>query len=451
MNNKNISKVFIQYALPTIVGMMIVAMQSIIDGMFVSRGVGPQGLAAINLAMPLISVLFSVSIMIASGGVVISGIAMGKGDECKVRGYTSLTLVVLVVTSAVLSLWMLPNLKAICYALGSDDALYPYVSDYLKVISVGLFFFVSPSFTEAFVRLRGKPAWVFVSGLTACLLNVALDWLFVLRFGWGMEGAAAATVIANASAALALLKQVKFGKVMGGRDEVSRIFFNGSSEMITSVAAAVTTFIFNLIIMEHIGYMGVAALTIVYYFNMIVNYSTLGMAQAMYPLVAYNVGAKDFNSVKALLNIALKYSFAVGAGVYLFILLFKGPIIGAFANGNQELISLTRYAASYLTVAYLFSFVNIIGSGFHTAIECPIESAVIATLKSFVFVIAPLLTLPVFLQSMGFDYNLGIWLSVPIGEVLCVMVTVPLLKRSLRRLKIKISPHTPDRAHTLVG
>lgn len=435
MDNRNIGKTFIRYALPTIVGMMIVAFQSIIDGIFVSRGVGPLGLAAINLVMPLISVLFSVAIMITFGGVVISGVALGEGNVKKVNGYTSFTLLVLFITSMALSVVMLPNLKYICYALGSNDELYPYVSDYLKVILWGLFVFISPSFTEAFVRLRGKPEWVFFSELTSCILNIILDWLFVLEFGWGMKGAAAATVIADGSAALLLVKQIKFGKIVGGRSEVARIFFNGSSEMITSVATAVTIFIFNLILMEHIGYMGVAALTIVYYFNMIVNYSTFGMSQAMYPLVSYNVGAKNFVGVKGLLDIAMKYSFFVGLSVYLLVLFFKEPIIGVFANGNEELSFLTSYAASYLTLIYLFSFINIIGSGFHTAIERPVESAVIAVFKSFVFVIVPLLTLPEVFEDFGWDYNLGIWLSVPVGELFCLIITIPLLKRSLVRLE----------------
>ena len=435
MQHNHIHKTFIQYAAPTIIGMMIVALQSIIDGMFVSKGVGPQGLAAINLVIPLVSVFFSIAIMITSGGVVISGVAKGEGNENKVKGYTSLTLLILAITSISLTLISLPNLRTICYALGSDDTLYPYVRDYLSILVYGLFFFVSPSFTEAFVRLREKPGWVFVSGLISCTLNVLLDWLFVLELKWGMQGAALATVIANFVAALALLKEVKFGHLQGGKREVLRIFFNGSSEMITSVATAVTTFIFNLIVMQHIGYLGVAALTIVYYFNMIVNYSTFGMSQAMYPLVSYCVGAKDFIGVKRLLFIALKYSFGVGLSVYLLILFFKNPIIGVFVNGNEELASLTRYAASYLTIAYLFSFINIIGSGFHTAIERPIESALIAILKSFVFVIGLLLILPPALQSLGWDYNLGIWLSVPIGEVLCMLITFPLLRKSLRRLR----------------
>lgn len=438
MNKQNISRIFIKYALPTIVGMMIVSLQSIIDGMFVSKGVGPQGLAAINLVMPLVSVLFSISIMIASGGVVIGGIALGEGDEHKVRGYTTLTLVIQLVAFLLVSSVMLLGLEDICYALGCDDALFPYVYDYLWIIAVGAFFFVSPSFAEAFVRLRDKPEWVFVSGLTSCLLNVLLDWWFVLGLGWGMQGAAIATVIANFIAAILLASQIKFGRIVGSISDVYRILFNGSSEMITSIAAAVTTYIFNIILMRHIGYMGVAALTIVYYLNMIVNYSTLGMSQAMYPLVAYQVGARNFEGVNTLLRIALKYSFIVGLSVYLLVLLFKGPIIAIFSNGNEELASLTQDAATYMTIGYLCSFVNIIGSGFHTAIERPIESAVIAILKSFVFVVIPLMTLPVFFQLIDLDYNTGIWLSVPIGEMCCLAVTIPLLKHSLRQLRTRI-------------
>lgn len=83
----------------------------------------------------------------------------------------------------------------------------------------------------------------------------------------------------------------------------------------------------------------------------------------------------------------------------------------------------------------MFSFINIIGSGFHTAIERPVESAVIAVLKSFVFVIVPLLTLPEVFETFGWDYNLGIWLSVPVGELFCLTITIPLLKRSLVRLE----------------
>lgn len=434
MEEKTINKTFINYAIPTIVGMLVVSFQTIIDGMFVSKGIGPYGLASVNLAMPLINVLYSIAIMIVSGGIVISGIAQGKGDESATKGYTSLTFVIFTIASLIISAVILLNLRSICYALGADDSLFPYLKDYLSIMGAGMFMLTIPCFTEAFCRLYGEPNKVFVSGFVSCVVNIILDWIFVLEFGWGMKGAAIATIIANFMAAMALASYVKMGRIIGGKREIMKIFFNGSSEMITSVASAVTAFVFNIMIMKHIGYLGVAALTIVLYFNMIVNFSTMGMAQAMYPLLSYSLGAKNYVNIRHLLMIALKYSFIIGASVYFIILIFKRPIINLFANGNVELADMTEYAATYMTLAYFVSFINIIGSGFHTAIEKPVESAVIALFKSFIFSIGVLLILPVTFEAVGLDYNLGIWLSVPVGEFLCLTITVPLLVHSMRKL-----------------
>ena len=223
---------FARYALPSIIGMLIVGLQTIIDGLFVGRGVGALGLAAVNIAMPLISSMLSVSIMIISGGIVITGIAKGQGDETRAKGYTSLTFVTLLVTIAALSVLVGLFLKPLCYFLGSNDEVYPFVRQYLGIIGCGFIFYCIPNFTEAFTRLNGKPNWVFVSGVICCVVNIVLDYFFVLRFGWGVAGAAIATCVANTTAALVLFRFVRFGKMMGGRKEIKKMFFNGSSEML---------------------------------------------------------------------------------------------------------------------------------------------------------------------------------------------------------------------------
>lgn len=440
MKETDVKTLFVRYALPTVIGMLVVSFQCIIDGIFVSNGVGPQGLAAVNITMPLTSMFFSIAIMIVSGGVVICGIAQGKGDQRLTEGYTTLTLVTMAVTCAILSVLVLAFLRPISFALGANEMLYPYVTEYLSVFALTVFFYVSPCFTEAFVRLYQKPNLVFVSGLICCLVNVLLDWWFVIGLDMGMRGAAIATVTANFSAAVVLFSQIRLGRMAGNWHDVRRIFFNGSSEMLTFIAAAVTTYVFNLILMEHIGYLGVAALTIVFYFNMIVNFSTVGLSQAMYPLIAYNVGAKAYQHILILLKVALKYSFIIGLLAYVVLYLFKEPIIGLFSDGNEELGQMTAYAATYMTLTYWVSFINIIGSGFHTAIERPIESALIAVCKSLVFVLVSLLALPPLFESLGWGYDLGIWMSIPVGEVCCLAVTVPLLLRSLQKLKVKLAP-----------
>ena len=157
MGVSDINRRFLHFAAPSIVGMLIVSFQIMIDGLFVSSGVGVLGLAAVNISMPLVNVLMSVAVMIVSGGIVICGIAQGQGRDELVRGYTTLTLIVCVVTLTLLSVLILIFLKDICYLLGSDDEVYPYVRTYLGILSGAVVFYIIPNFTEAFTRLAGKP------------------------------------------------------------------------------------------------------------------------------------------------------------------------------------------------------------------------------------------------------------------------------------------------------
>ncbi|MGN0033090.1 MAG: MATE family efflux transporter, partial [Candidatus Limimorpha sp.] len=350
-----------------------------------------------------------------------------------VRGYTTLTFLVCVITLSLLSVLILIFLKDICYLLGSDDEVYPYVRTYLGILSGAVVFYIIPNFTEAFSRLAGKPNKVFTSGVICCVVNIVLDYFFIMRFGWGMAGAAVATCVANSTAAVVLAPNVRFGKVAGGWKEVGRIFYNGCSEMLNSVSAAIAMFMFNLVLMREIGSLGVAAMTIVYYINMVVNMSVYGLSQALYPLMSYELGARSYQRIKALLVISLKSSGAIGVAVFVLAQVFKHPLVSVFSDGNQELVSLAITAVSIVTTHYLLSFVNIIGSSFHTAVERPVESAAIALCRSLVFVSLPLLLLP---RLIG---DTGIWLSMPVAELLTLFVSLPLYIKTLRRLKLRLN------------
>ena len=133
----------------------------------------------------------------------------------------------------------------------------------------------------------------------------------------------------------------------------------------------------------------------------------------------------------------MKYSFFIGLTAYIFLLFFKEPFIELFTDGNAELAEMTSQAAAFITLAYLVSFVNTIGSSFHTSIEKPLESALISLCKSLIFVLIPLLTLPGLFEAAGLDFKTGIWLSIPVGEVLCLAVTIPLMIHSFDKLKAK--------------
>ena len=430
-HDKSIQRELLAYALPSIVGMVIVGIQTFVDGIFVAKGVGTLGLAAVNLSMPMISVMLSVTIMIISGGIVVAGVEKGRGNEPLARGYTTLTFAVLAAAGVLMALLVGLNLKRLCYFLGANDAVYPHMRRYLGVIGCGFLFYCIPNFTEAFNRLAGRPNWVFLSGTICCVVNVVLDYFFVLRLDMGTLGAAVATCAANSSAAVVLAPNVRMGRIRGNWATVKRMMFNGSSELFTSVSAAVTTFVFNLVLMRQIGPTGVAALTIVNYLNFFVNISIFGLSQALFPLMSFQLGTRSYNGISTLLRTALMLSGCIGVGTYLLVQLLKGPIVGVFANGDAQLLEVAWTATTLVTIHYLFSFANIIGSSFHTAVERPIESVAIAVCRCIVFVMPPLFLLtPLIGQT-------GIWLSMPIAEVLTLCVSLPLMARTLRRLKVR--------------
>ena len=412
LGNEPIKKTFFRYALPSILGLLIVSMQIMIDGVFVGNVVGARGLAAINISMPYINTLMSVGMMIIAGGGVISAIHLGKGDNKRSGEIASFTLVALIGILSLLSLISFLSLDKLIIFLGADQSLSPMVRAYLGPMLLLTVFLNSPIYTETFARIGGKPNAVFLSGIVCCLSNITLDYLFIVKWSLGISGAAYATAIANFLGALTLLRyffkghlQIHLERPVGSYKLLKDMLFNGCSEMLTVVAASVTTFLFNRIIMNYIGELGVSALTIVFYVNNLVNISLYGLAQALQPIVAYNLGARQIERIYEVLKVALFTGGSIGLLSFIAMKFYSLSLIELFTKGDAELTLLASRAVKYFVFAYLVSFVNIIASSFHTAIEKPMESAALALLRSLILVAVFLVVLPPFLGSDPFAHE----------------------------------------------
>ena len=434
--NENITKLFFKFAIPSIFGMLIVSLQVMVDGMFLGQNVGAIGLAAVNLSMPLINFLMSIGIMICVGGGVITSIYKGNQKLKKSYEITAITLGILIFVLEFLSIIVLLNLDFFIKVLGANENIYPYVKDYMIPMMVGAFFYTSPIFTETFVKIEEKPHFVFLSGLTCLIFNVVLDYFLIVRLKLGMTGGASATIIACAFGFFALLPNLHFKlpkkSIKYYINDIKNIFYNGSSEMLSVVSSTFAMYLFNLVIMDKIGILGVSALTIVFYINQILNISLYGLSQALQPLVAYNLGAKNLNKIKKVLKVSLITGGSLGIIAYIGSHFWGTFIIRIFSKGNQELISLAKSALFYVSFAYLISFANIISTSFLTSIEKPLESVVVSMGRSIIFIVIPLFTLPNLLGAKG------IWLSIPIAEILCLIVSFYLMKKAILYLEKKL-------------
>lgn len=437
LETENITKLFFKFAIPSIFGMLIVSLEIMIDGMFLGRNVGPLGLAAVNLSMPLINFLMSVGLMICVGGGVITSIYFGKKKLNKARELTSITLMLLIGVLEFLSLIVLFNLDFFINFLGANEEVYPYVRAYMIPMMIGAFFYTSPIFTETFVKIEEKPNLVFVSGSVCLTFNALLDYLFIQKFQWGMVGGATATLLACMFGFLALLPNLHFKLPQKSLriyiNDIKNIFFNGSSEMLSVVSSTFAMYLFNLTLMKKIGVLGVSALTIVFYINQMLNISLYGLSQALQPLVAYNLGARHLDKIKKVLRVSLITGGTLGAVAYIGSHIWGGFIIGIFSKGNQELMSLAKTALFYISFAYLISFLNIISTSFLTSIEKPIESVVVSLGRSIVFIAIPLFILPDLIGAKG------IWLSIPIAELMCLVVSYFLMKKAIAQITWRLT------------
>ena len=437
LETENITKLFFKFAIPSIFGMLIVSLEIMIDGMFLGRNVGPLGLAAVNLSMPLINFLMSVGLMICVGGGVITSIYFGKKKLNKARELTSITLMLLIGVLEFLSLIVLFNLDFFINFLGANEEVYPYVRAYMIPMMIGAFFYTSPIFTETFVKIEEKPNLVFVSGSVCLTFNALLDYLFIQKFQWGMVGGAVATLLACMFGFFALLPNLHFKLPQKSLriylKDIKNIFFNGSSEMLSVVSSTFAMYLFNLTLMKKIGVLGVSALTIVFYINQMLNISLYGLSQALQPLVAYNLGARHLDKIKKVLRVSLITGGTLGAIAYIGSHIWGGFIIGIFSKGNQELISLAKTALFYISFAYLISFLNIISTSFLTSIEKPIESVVVSLGRSIVFIAIPLFILPDLIGAKG------IWLSIPIAELMCLVVSYYLMKKAIAQITWRLT------------
>ncbi|MGB6127650.1 MAG: MATE family efflux transporter, partial [Psychrilyobacter sp.] len=406
---------------------------------FIGNIVGPRGLAAVNLSMPYMITIMSIVMMISAGGAVLASISLGKNQKQKAGEIATFTLISYLVIVGIISIGSLFILDKIILFLGADLGLLPLVKAYMKPSLLLCIVLNLPIYTETFARVGEKPNSVFLSGFICCLSNIVLDYLFIVKFGWGMSGAAYATAIANLLGGLALFgyffngkSQIQFFKLKGDFKLLKNILYNGSSEMLTVVSTSVAAFLFNRIIMKEIGEIGVSALTIVFYVNTIVNISLYGLAQALQPIISYNLGAKRIEKIYDVLKISLITGGSIGIVFFILMKFYSGPIVNIFTNGNIELTNLTNEAIAYFVFAYIFSFINIISSSFHTAIEKPMESASIACLRSLVFVGIFLMILPPIFGPRG------IWMAIPIAEVSCLIISISMMRRSFRNIEGKI-------------
>ncbi len=443
LTTESIPKLFVKYSIPAVIAMIIAGIQGIIDGAFVGNFVDSNGLASVSIAGPFMQLIIGLSMIVSIGTQSHVSIKLGMNDEKQAQDTFQTFFRVIFVGALLITGLGLFFSEAVATALGADDVLLKSSAAYIQTIALFALPMCLMFYLGFLNRILGKPELYFYGSVLSLIVNVGLDYIFLVQLNLGIRGAALATGIAYVSALCVVMvptcdRKSVFNVFKGhfSKKTIAPVLYNGCSEGINSMSAAITLFLFNRAMMGIAGADGVAAFTAINYISTFGTMLLFGISDGVGPIVSYNFGAGEHKRVKSLMRIAYSSNLFFGVGIAALLFFGGDRLVGLFIKDNPELVALAVNGGRWYAVTFVLAGFNILNSGYFTFIGKGGESVVVAASRGFVFVTLGMLVLPLFL---GIN---GVWFSVPFAELCASSIGAYLLMYTSRQMRQAQAAHT---------
>lgn len=429
LGTEKLSKLFIKFTIPSIIGMIFVGIQGIIDGLFVGNVLGGNALASVNLVQPYMQIIMAAALIISVGAQSIIGINLGKGESEKAQNIFRTASILLILISILVTILGVFFSEKIALILGANEVLLEGSSTYIQIISYFTSFIAIMFLFEMVVRVIGKPNISLVSMIISVVLNIVLDYLLINKFNLGIKGAALATGISYTMAFLInmipFVSKKTIINLYKGRFDKSVLFqmiYNGSSEGVSSISNAISMFLFNTALMKIAGENGIAAFSIINYIAQVGYMVLFGISDGIRPIISYNFGAENENRVNKTLKISIIVNIIIGAIIFIVMSTFSKQLIEIFLKDGKYVVEIASTGAKIYGIAFLFNGTNILISSYFTAIDDPKNSIIVAMSRGIVFILIGIVILPYI-----FGIN-GIWMTIVFADIITILLCYRLLK-----------------------
>ncbi|MDE6550041.1 MAG: MATE family efflux transporter [Clostridia bacterium] len=419
-------KKLLKFTLPSIIMTVFTSIYSVVDGLFVSNFAGKEALAAINIIFPVIMILGAIGFMMGTGGAALVAKTLGEGDRDKANSYFSMIVYVTIGAGIIFSAAGQAVLKPLAAALGAKGDTLTHAVTYARILLCSLTALMLQFVFQAFFIAAEKPKLGLMFTVIAGIANIALDAAFIVGLNLGVAGAAAATAVGQVIGGIGpiiyfAIRNSSLLRLKATKLQIKPIIKacgNGSSEFMTNISMSVVTMLFNFQLMKIAGDNGVAAYSAIAYIQYIFVSIFLGYSTGCSPVISYHFGAQNKDELKGLLKKSLIIIAVFSAMMTAASESLASPLSKLFVGYDYELYLMTRDGLRIAAAMFAVCGFNIFGSAFFTALNNGIVSAAISLMRTLIFQIITVMTLPI-----AFGLN-GVWMSVAIAEVLAVAVTI---------------------------
>ena len=427
-------KNFFHYVLPSLGAMVLFSSYTVIDGIFVAKGVSDIALAAVNLSLPFLNILSGVSVLLTMGTSTLCAFALGAGDHKRAEEIFSQTVSVLLAISGVITALVCCFAKPLAYLLGARELTIGYAAQYLHIVCLFSVCFLLSYCLEVMVKVDGRPVLAVGGVAVSAAVHIGLDYIFIFRFGWEVRGSALATGLAQLGSLAFFLgyflsgkSNLKFRKFPLRLSYLKKLLPLGVADCSIEFMLGFLTLVYNHVILETMGEAALPIYAVIAYISLIVSMIMQGIAQGMMPLVSLAVGHGDRAGAGRFFRQCLLTVAVTAAAVELVCQLAPGAVVSLLLEGDNALFddavsALRRYATSYLLCGFSIAL-----AGYFAALGRGGASVVQSIGRGFVLLPGALLAV------MALTGGAGIWWAAVVGEALSLALGIFLLRRGDRQ------------------
>ncbi len=417
----------IAFTIPSIIMMIITSVYAVVDGIFVSNYVGKDAFAALNLIYPFIMIFGAFGFMLGTGGCALVGKYLGEQNRQKANEVFTMIFVTLFIGAATLATLGIIFIEPIAIALGATPDMLGDCITYGTISLIGIPAFILQTSFQPFVVVADKPRMGMMLSIASGVTNIALDFLFIAVFRWGIAGAALATITGQFIGGIIPLlyflskrnnSSLRFTKFKWDFKALFQSCSNGASEMMTSVSMSLVNMLYNLQLMRFIGPDGVSAYGVIMYISFVFIATFIGYTIGASPIISYNYGAQNFVELKSMFKKSIVLVISSAVILTALGIIFARPLAAIFVGYDEQLLDLSVFSLAIYSTSYMFAAMSIFASAFFTALNNGKISAFISFLRTLVLQTVMILLLP---ELLG---EIGIWLAVPVAEFLSTGVVV---------------------------